>query len=564
MFDKAIPARRRVVALATVPVLILGVVLACFHWWRPGSDVLSGRRQPAGPSSAAGVTLKILASTELRDLGPILAGFTQQTGIPVTVQHVETRAGERLVMQGRAGGVYDAVWFSSQHDISSSASPPRVVTGRTVMTSPVLLGLRRSVALRLGWADRAVGWEEIARAAGQGRFTFGMTAPEYSDCGRAAVLATATGLAGVADVPTESGLDKADPGLRAMFTAQRLTAANPRELSDAFLRRPTKDVDGLFTYESEILRLNAEIPRLNAAGTSAEPLVPIYPSDYVVSGTYTLSSLLPSRSLPGQDAVAQLTDYLLQPRAQQEILNVTHRRPMSQDVVIPPPQAKHPLLELRFPRDDQILDRLVNSYLNRYRRPARTVFLLDTSKSMRHHNRLTDLNAAVRTLTGDRTATATSPDRIRAREQVVLLAFSSTPHRPAVVINVPERDSGKELQQIRSTVAGLRASGGTAIYDSLIVAYQEVARLGSDEPDRMTSIVLITDGDSTMGRSRNDFMTFRKGLPRDLQAVPVYPILVGEADASEMGALAKATGGRTLAARDGNLSQAFRTLRERQ
>ena len=136
----------------------------------------------------------------------------------------------------------------------------------------------------------------------------------------------------------------------------------------------------------------------------------------------------------------------------------------------------------------------------------------------------------------------------------MLLAFSSTPHRPAAVINVPEHDSGKELRRIRSTVAGLRASGGTAIYDSLIVAYQEVARLGADDPDRMTSIVLITDGDSTVGRSRNDFMTFRRGLPRDLQAVPIYPILVGEAAASEMGSLADATGGRTLAARDQNLS----------
>ncbi|MFX8301129.1 hypothetical protein ABTL22_19365, partial [Acinetobacter baumannii] len=76
-------------------------------------------------------------------------------------------------------------------------------------------------------------------------------------------------------------------------------------------------------------------------------------------------------------------------------------------------------------------------------------------------------------------------------------------------------------------------------------------------PDRFISIVLLTDGENNRGLRFEDFRAkYEWQTP-----APVFPIVFGEANQSEMQALAAVTGGREFDGRKARLAQVFREIR---
>jgi Ca-activated chloride channel family protein len=100
------------------------------------------------------------------------------------------------------------------------------------------------------------------------------------------------------------------------------------------------------------------------------------------------------------------------------------------------------------------------------------------------------------------------------------------------------------LGQIRDYIRQLTAGGWTAMYDALRAAYQIIATQHATDPDRIESIVLLTDGESNTGLDYTGFAAFYRGLPSD--APPVFTILFGDANKAELGRVAQLTGGQTF------------------
>jgi Ca-activated chloride channel family protein len=75
------------------------------------------------------------------------------------------------------------------------------------------------------------------------------------------------------------------------------------------------------------------------------------------------------------------------------------------------------------------------------------------------------------------------------------------------------------------------------------------------------SIVLMTDGENTAGRSLDDFRASYEALDDDVRAVPTFTVLFGDSNVEEMTAVADLTGGRVFDAREGDLSRAFQEIR---
>ncbi|MEO3786795.1 vWA domain-containing protein [Actinocorallia sp. B10E7] len=304
-------------------------------------------------------------------------------------------------------------------------------------------------------------------------------------------------------------------------------------------------MDGLFTYESEIARLNA-------SGRLAERLVPVRP-DGAVAARYTLRPLLEPRTREAGERLSRLTGLLLAGDTQRRIAELTHRRPGAPGVEPPGALAGPVLRPLDVPEDQYVVNRLVDAYLGRYRYDARMLFLLNVSGSMR----------------GVRLE--------RLREAAVRLAGAPLADTPAVgdmhLIFVPFGARPGELRQIRlsgwapanvegevrALMGGLVPRGEAAIYDALVAGYRELG--GFHEEDRVVSVILITDGSNGRGRDLDGFLRHRAALAPGLRAVPVYPVLVGGAGESEMRELADRTGGRVLDARGESLAEEFLTAR---
>ncbi|WP_433278382.1 extracellular solute-binding protein [Pseudonocardia xinjiangensis] len=513
---------------------------------------------PAGPGagpSGEPVTLRVLAGSELADLGPVLDEAAAATGVRVALDPVGTLDGAEAVVSGAAAAGHDAIWFSSNRYLAlQPEAQARLGTATDVMSSPVVLGLRRSVAERLGWVGRPVTWAEIAAAAGAEQFTYGMTDPSASNSGFSAVVAVATALVGAGSALTAPQAASTAPALRDFFAAQTLAAGSSGFLQDAYVRRatgadPGEPVDGLINYESVLLAMNA-------AGDLPEPLELIYPADGVITADYPFT-VLAGASEEVRDAYRRLTEYLRTPDVQRTIANRTHRRPAVPGVAPAPSSA---LVELPFPGQADVVDALLTSYFDKLRRPSRTVYVLDTSGSMEREDRIGALRRSLAGLAGADPSLTAQYRRFRGREEVTLLPFNSLAGNPQT-FTVAEDDPGPDRQQIADAGAALQAGGDTAIYDSLESAYRLAERQIAADPDRFTSIVLMTDGENTSGADIAAFRAYVGSLPAQLRGVPVFCVLFGESSTAEMEEVAELTGGRTFDARTVPLAEVFQEIR---
>jgi Ca-activated chloride channel family protein len=237
----------------------------------------------------------------------------------------------------------------------------------------------------------------------------------------------------------------------------------------------------------------------------------------------------------------------------------TQRRPVVPQVRPDQRFGRQVLVELPFPSRIEAANGIIAAYLDTVRRPSRAIFVLDTSGSMQG-DRIEALRQALVNLAGEDTSVSGGFARFRSREQVTMIPFNSAPEAPTR-FTVPERDPGPVLAQIRAFGASLEASGDTAIYDSLREAYEEAGRQTSADPDRFTSIVLMTDGENTAGSDYAGFEAFYRGQPEQVRAVRTFAVLFGESDIPEMQQVATLTGGRTFDAREGSLARAFKEIR---
>ncbi|WP_449060757.1 VWA domain-containing protein [Planomonospora algeriensis] len=479
--------------------------------------------------------LRVLAGSEVADLEPLL----ERSGVKVRLTYTGTLDGAEQVASGGADGRYDAVWFSSNRYLSLiDGARTRLSTETRTMVSPVLLGLRTAKAAELGWADGRATWEEIATAARDGRFTFGMTNPASSNSGFSALVGVAAGLSGAAEALTAEQVAAVTPRLKEFFAAQKLTSGSSGWLAGAYAR--DGGVDGIVNYESVLLGM--------------EGLTLVRPSDGVVTADYPLT-LLASAPAEKKELYGRLAAWLRTPDTQRKIMTGTHRRPAVPEVRPGPEFGAEPLLELPFPNRRATADGLITAYLDEMRTPAHALFVLDTSGSMQG-GRIDALREALVTLTGaDRSASGTF-SRFRSRETVTMIPFSGGVGETRA-FHLPENAPQQVLTDIRRYAEGLRANGGTAIYDGLRAAYAESVRT---PPGHYTSVVLMTDGENTDGASFEDFESLYRTIPREARP-RTFVVLFGESDVEEMRRVATLTGGAVFDARDGSLAEVFKEIR---
>lgn len=507
--------RRRLTALA-----VLALLTACTAQKQP--------QKPAEDAPRPG-TLRILASSELADMQPVLEQVRKDTGITVRPTYLGTLAAVDLLARGKVDGSYDALWLSSDDYLRLRPDAARKVVSETpIMTSPVAIGVKPATVRALGWKPDDVTWSQVDKAVAEGRLTYGMTDPARSNSGFSTLISVASGLSGAQSALTDADVDRATPRLKEFFKGQKLTSGSSGWLASAYRRRGT--VDALLNYESVLKGM--------------KDLTVIRPRDGVVTADYPVSSLA-ATDKDTRETVRRLTEALRTPAVQRLITERTLRRPVVTSVAPAAGLDTSRRRELPFPGSRSVADRLLDSYENQLRRPSRTVYVLDTSGSM-SGSRLDRLKKALTSLTGD----------FREREEVTLMPFGSSVKSVRTHLVRPA-DPEAGLDGIRADTRALSASGDTAIYTSLEKAYEH---LGADD-DTFTSIVLMTDGENTTGAKAGHFDGFYRQLPDTQREIPVFPILFGDSDRNELGHIADLTGGRLFDARKGSLDGAFEEIR---
>jgi Ca-activated chloride channel family protein len=471
-------------------------------------------------------------------------------------------------------GAYDAVWLPA---FPTGTLPGqvenRLETGTAVMTSPLVLGLRRSAANRLDPPGTGLTWSSLAAAAAAGRFTFGLAGPSGNagadPVSRAILLGMATGLAASPDALTAHDVFRVSPQLRALHARQVPAPATSQELTAWFRQTGAGAADGLLAEESRLLRVNA------AAGAAA-PLTVVVPGGRTASVRYLLRPLVSMNDPSARTSVRRLTEGLLGAASQEWIATRTYRRP-AVTTVLAKFQQFPAVREIATPRDSGVIDRAVQVYRDETHYPTRVVFVLDISGSMRGKGMTTGLRRAFDSLD------ETIATRHGASVQVLLIPFATAPARTVRVevdathpvevdathpVEVDATHPAVGLAALARAVARLEPGGGTAMYTALEKADDELTALIREGDERVTSIILITDGKNTTGADLPSFRRHRQQLRQercgrrsgDRCQAPVFPVLVAGADPVEMGQLATLTGGEVHDARTVNLASVLRDL----
>jgi Ca-activated chloride channel family protein len=232
------------------------------------------------------------------------------------------------------------------------------------------------------------------------------------------------------------------------------------------------------------------------------------------------------------------------------------------------------LVELPFSPDRALADGLIDAYLNEFRMPVASTFVLDTSGSMNGGGRRTQLVEALQYMAGEDASLTGRIARLTSREKIWMLPFNDsvgTPQlfevpaaRPAARgVQVQQDSEAKRvvLGQVREYAEGLRMNGSTSLYDAVLTALQMMVEERKRNPGYQYSVVAFTDGENNRGANLRQFKAAYAALPEDVRAIPVFMVLFGEANERELAELVSTTGGKLFDARKASLYSVFKDIR---
>ena len=493
--------------------------------------------QPAAEADDAGA-FKVLAGSELRDMEPALVKAAADAGVKLKLQYAGTLD---IVERVNGGEAFDAI-LPPNGAYPALALTTRPVASDKLFYSRVALGVKAAKLKALGWDAKPPTWADIAQAAGKGQLRYAMTNPTSSNTGMSALFAVASAVAGKTE---DLAVSEVKPEvLKAFLSGQKLTAGSSGWLAEAFVKNPAP-LDAMVNYEAVILRANAQLPE-------ADRLSLVYPRDGVISADYPLMLIKPGQ----REAYNKLVAAFKAKALQTELAQSAFVRPSVADVSLAAGLSSMAVAELSFPNKLDVIDTILSAYQGEWRAPATSIFVLDISGSMKGQ-RLEDMRTALKVLAGADAQTATARyARFQSREQVQLIAFSDAVEPALAVSFDPQGLEAARAEVIRYADA-LAVKGGTGIYLAMAQAQRMAAEVKAREPDRLVSIVLLTDGVNTAGDSLADF----KARVPSSQATRVFPILFGEASNDEMTQLAQWTGGRVFDGRKAALAVVFKEIR---
>ena len=490
------------------------------------------------------VTLRILSGSENQELEGILDDFARERGVNIEMDY----RGSLDIMRTLQGESidYDAVWPASSLWLTAGDTQYRVKHTQSISITPVVFGIRQSLAEELGFVGTEVSVSDLLSAIQSGKLNFCMTSATQSNSGCSAYIGFLYALLGNPDVITSESLQT--PGLSEQIT-QLLSGVDRSSgssdwLKDLFL---TGGYDAMVNYECLIIGANQE---LEARGE--ETLYAVYPYDGLSIADSPLG-YVDNGDTEKEQAFLDLQEYLLSDEVQNEIqrtgrrtgyegVSEENRDLFRTDWGIQPDRVLSPI---RMPSTDVLMEGL-NLYQTEFRKPSLTIYCLDYSGSMEGTGREQMVEAMSQILIQENAEKNLL--QASAHEVNILIPFEGYPRDVYAAVG-----NGSELEALYTQVEAETATGGTDIYSA---AMEGLRHLGNYDLSQYTpAIILLTDGVSD--GSIDAFQTAYEAFGAD---VPVFSIMFGSADPTQLEELAELTHARVFDGRE-DLIGAFRSVK---
>ncbi|KAB7789879.1 substrate-binding and vWA domain-containing protein [Bifidobacterium leontopitheci] len=500
-------------------------------------------------------TLKIASGSENREVAAAIQQAADESGVTVQLDYM----GSLDIMQSlkRGGDQYDAVWPASSMWISMGDTQHIVKDEQSTSTTPIVFGIAKQKAVKLGWADasgktKPVSTADLIKAVQSGDLTFSMTSATQSNSGASAYLAFLTALSGKNEALTAADLDDSalQQNMKTLLSGVNRSSGSSDWLKDMVVKDSGR-FDSMVNYESLVIAADKE---LTAAGK--DPLLAVYPSDGIAVSDSPLGYVDRGQKL--DDAFAKFQK-ALSSKASKRLFEQAGRRTGLGGALAYATDAKvkesfraewgittgsDSLKAIAMP-SATVITKALDVYQRNLRKPSWTVWVVDYSGSMYGEGKdgvVGGLKAAL-----DPRKAAQSMIEPGSNDVNILIPFNSN---AMDAIKAQGTDTASLIDQART----LDPSGGTNIYDGLV---QALYNMPSDPSLYTTAIVLMTDGQS----STQDKTKFTNIYQQNTFQPPVFSIMFAEADPTQLNDLAELSNAKVFDGRKGDLADVFRQVK---
>jgi Ca-activated chloride channel family protein len=499
-------------------------------------------------NSSSKNSLSIVSGSENRDLEFLLEDFCGKNEAAVSISYLGSLDIMHILEGG--GGDYDGVWPANSMWISLGDTSFKVKHTASVYQTPVVFGIKKSIAGSLGFTAPGVSVTDILTAIQAKKLSFCMTSATQSNSGASAYISFLYAFLGNPEMIRSGDLD--DPSLQRsvseLLKGINRSSGSSDWLKDLFL---SSDYDAMVNYETLIISANKQ---LREAGR--EVLYAVYPKEGVAVADSPLGYI--DRGDSEKEALfKKLQEYLLSPPIQMEIQKTGRRTgfiPVSKenesvfnaaegiDINKTLPVVKMP--------DAATIEKALELYQEKLKKPSLTFYCLDFSGSMAGAGEA-QLKEALRNLLDQDTAKRNMLSAGEKDESIFVL-FSD---RIRQVISVSGNDPQKLLDAY-GQVNSARTGGGTDIYTPIVQCFQLMQ--GYNTRDYISSIIVMTDGESHDYFGK--FSRLYKESGMESLDVPVFSIMFGDANRRQLDDLASLTRARVFDGKT-DLTAAFKNAK---
>ena len=492
-----------------------------------------------------GGQIRILSGSENQELETIIQECSEATGVEIQVEY----KGSVDIMRELENGApdYDAVWPASSIWVSMGDTGHLIKHSQSISMTPVVFGIRESLAEKLGFVGEKVSVNDILTAIRDGEMSFCMTSATQSNSGASAYIGFLYALLGKQEGLTAEDLQKPDlqADIRELLSGVERSSGSSDWLKDMFLEG---DYDAMVNYECLIIDANQQLEE-----EGKEPLYVVYPYDGLSIADSPLG-YVDHGDAEKEEAFLAVQEYLLSDKTQAEI-EATGRRinaggvsKENQDVFNRDwgIDTERILSPIQMP-EAAVLTEALNVYQTSFKKPSLNIYCLDFSGSMSGTGEEQLKEAMAQILLQENARKNFLQANAGEVNEVVF--FDDT----ILDVQAAADDSDEALAELNQKVADFQIAGGTDIYRAAAEAL-EIAS-GYDLTNYTPAIILMTDG-----RSNYNYSNFEEVWNRYEEDIPIFSITFGDADPGQLEELAKISGGRVF---DGtkDLTAAFRSVK---
>ena len=205
---------------------------------------------------SGGSVLRIVSGSENSELEPILEEFSDREHVRIEMTYMGSLDIMRLL--GEEDIPYDAVWPASSLWLTVGDTGHRIKHAESISITPVVFGIRKSLAEELGFVEREVSVNDLLEAIQSGKLRFCMTSATQSNSGASAYIGFLYALLGNPEVITSEDLqsDELRAQMQELLSGVDRSSGSSDWLKDMFLQG---DYDAMVNYECLVIQANREL-----------------------------------------------------------------------------------------------------------------------------------------------------------------------------------------------------------------------------------------------------------------------------------------------------------------